>query len=413
MLERTIIRATCDRGLAPWLEREVAALGYAVAGTDETGVEIEGGMRDAMRLCLHLRTAHNVLVQFAEFHCDGPEDLYDGLRALAWEEVLDPAERLCVVSRVDHPSIRNWNIANLKAKDAIVDRVAARAGRRPDSGPERAGAVVVNVYWKDRLCRVYLNASGEKLADRGYRRRPHTAPMRETLAAGALIAAGYDGAAPLVNPMCGSGTLAIEAALIALRRAPGSLRGGFGFMRLKRFDGRHWRDLCGEARASEIAAPPAPIVASDIDPKAVETARKNAAAAGVERFITFHVCDFAETPLPSRGTRTDTDTHGPINPAPSPALIILNPEYGERLGRAAELETTYARIGDFFKQRGQGWTGCVFTGNLALARKIGLHPRRRVPFFNAAIECRLLEYELYPGSRKPGSQTSPAPPESR
>lgn len=376
-----MIRIACAPGLEPCLEGEVRRLGYAIDATDETGVEITGTLVDAMRLNLHLRTAYYVLYLIDKFPCRTPDDLYRHLSFIQWENWLSPDGYLSIISRTDTPAINNWMYAGMKAKDAIVDRIADKTGRRPDSGPER-DRFVLNLYWLKDRCWIYFNTSGQKLSDRGYRRIPHQAPMQEALAAGVILTTGYDGTVPLVNPMCGSGTLAIEAALIAAGRAPGLLRGNFGFMHALSFDAATWRRLRNEARKGRSKSPPAPIIASDIDEAAVQAARKNATTAGVAHLIRFEVCDFADTPLPS-----------------TPGIVVMNPEYGERLGQITELEKTYGRIGDFLKQRCAGWTGYVFTGNLNLAGKIGLKASRRTRFFNARLECRLLKYELYAGSR--------------
>jgi putative N6-adenine-specific DNA methylase len=219
---------------------------------------------------------------------------------------------------------------------------------------------------------------------------PWKAPMRESLAAAAVMATRWDKASALVNPMCGSGTLAIEAAQLALGQASGLLRENFGFMHVLGYDHqarKTWKTLQEKARAGVRTELSFPIIASDISEEAVEAARHNAQAAGVERFITFEVSDFAATSLPE------------VLPNTHPA-IILNPEYGLRLGEETDLETTYKAIGDFFKQRCSGYTGYVFTGNMDLAKKIGLKAKRRMEFYNADIDCRLLEYELYAGSRR-------------
>ena len=376
------IRIACAPGLAPCLEAEVRRLGYAIVAVEDTGITISGTLRDAMDLNLQLRTAFYVLYLIDEFVCHTPDDLYRHLSFIEWEKWLAPDGYLSIISRVDTPAINNWVYASMKAKDAIVDRMAEKTGRRPDSGPER-NRFVLNLYWRKDRCWLYFNTSGQKLSDRGYRRIPHTAPMQETLAAGVILSTGYDGTMPLVNPMCGSGTLAIEAALIATNRPPGLLRSNFGFMHALNYDSQAWEQIRNEARKQRSKAPPAPIIATDIDPRAVEAARKNAMTAGVEHLIQFETCDFADTSMPAE-----------------PGIIILNPEYGERLGQVNELEKTYKRIGDFFKQKCVGWTGYVFTGNLDLAKKLGLKASRRMPFFNAKIECRLLKYELYEGSRR-------------
>ncbi len=376
------IRITCAPGLVDYLRREVEELGYTVNSARPTGLEITAGMQDAMRLNLFLRTAFNVLVLIDSFTCADPDELYERVRQLRWEEMISPDEYLSVVSSVNTPTINDWRFASLKVKDAIVDRVASVAGARPNSGPLREN-FVVHLYWNRHDAQLFLNTSGRKLADRNYRKMPHKAPMQETLAASVILAMEYDGSVPLVNPMCGSGTLAIEAALIASRRPPGLLRDNFGFMHRKGFDSDTWQALRRSARKIHNKGPISPIIATDIDDRAIRAARKNAETAGVHHMIRFEVCDFAETPMP-----------------PEKGLVILNPEYGERLGVIAHLEKTYKRMGDFFKQRCPGWTGYIFTGNLELAKKVGLRASRRMEFFNAKIDCRLLKYELYEGTRR-------------
>ena len=188
--------------------------------------------------------------------------------------------------------------------------------------------------------------------------------------------------------MCGSGTLAIEAALVASQRVPGLLRDNFCFNHLIGFDNDLWQNMRLKAKKSSSSAPkPAPIIATDIDEKAVEAAQKNAMTAGVDHLIEFAVCDFAETKIPEQ-----------------PGIIALNPEYGKRLGEIKQLEKVYGRVGDFFKQSCKGYKGYIFTGNLELTKKVGLRTKRKIPFYNADIECRLLEYELYQGTKKASKQ---------
>ncbi|MFQ5492195.1 MAG: class I SAM-dependent RNA methyltransferase [Phycisphaerae bacterium] len=386
------IRITCAPGLVGYLRGEVQALGYTVDAARTTSLDITANLHDAMRLNLFLRTAFNVLVLIDKFICPHPNELYKHVRALPWEDMISPDEYLSVVSSVNTPTINDWRFASLKVKDAIVDRIAEVTGARPDSGPLRDN-VVVHLYWSADQAAIYLNTSGRKLADRNYRKLPHKAPMQETLAAGVILATGYDGAVPLVNPMCGSGTLAIEAALIASGRPPGLLRDNFGFIHLKGFDATAWQSMRINARKIRNKGPIAPIIATDIDEGAVRAARKNAQTAGVHHMIRFEVCDFADTPLP-----------------PDKGIIIINPEYGQRLGRIAELEQTYKHMGDFFKQRCPGWAGHIFTGNLQLAKKVGLRASRRIEFFNAKIDCRLLKYELYEGTRRKEDHPLPENP---
>jgi putative N6-adenine-specific DNA methylase len=274
----------------------------------------------------------------------------------------------------------------VKCKDAIVDRIRNQCGQRPDSGNERAGAVVF-LYWNQDDVKVYLDTSGESLSRRGYRKIPMKAPMQETLAAAVVMATGWNYEGAFVNPMCGSGTLAIEAALLAQGRPPGLLRSNYGFMHIKNFDAAVWQTCRTAARALPKRKMTGPIIASDISADAVAAARQNARTAGVEQLIEFHVCDFSETPVPPGG-----------------GVVLLNPEYGERLGSEPELEPLYHNIGDFFKKRCKGYTGYVFTGNLELGKRIGLRSSRRILFFNSQIECRLLGFQLYDGSKRQSKQ---------
>ncbi len=386
--QKNTILITCSAGLVDYVRREVEDLGYQSGGCHKTGLEVEGDLYDTMRLNLYLRMAHNVLFLLKQFKCNGPDELYRNARKLSWEDIISPREYVSVVGRVNTEFVGNSMYANLKVKDAIVDRVAGKTGSRPDSGKDKNN-VVVQFYWKDDHCRLYLNTSGQKLSDRSYRKIPYKAPLRESLAAAIITATGYDGSEPLVCPMCGSGTLAIEAALIASRRSPGLLRNNFGFMHVKCFDEPRWRQARSEAlkmskmRGGKADFKPARIIATDIDAEAVEAARKNAMTAGVSHLIDFDVCDFADTVIPAGA-----------------GAIVLNPEYGLRLGEIEKLQNTYKRIGDFFKQKCSGYTGYIFTGNPALGKKVGLRTSRRFEFYNANIECRLLKYELYAGTRE-------------
>jgi putative N6-adenine-specific DNA methylase len=376
------IHLACARGNVPFLKEELLRLGLPVKSEVETGVECAGTLADAMRLNLLLRTANRVLLELARFNVRHPDPLYEALRALPWENVIPADGYFTVTSFVQTPAIRDTRFANVRVKDAIVDRFRDRTGSRPDSGNERRG-VVIFLYWNLGDARIYLDTSGESLSRRGYRKIPLAAPMQETLAAAVVAATGWDGSTHFVNPMCGSGTLAIEAALLAQGRPPGLLRSDFGFMHVQGFDDPTWRRTRAEARALPRKALQGRIIATDNSPQAIESARQNARTAGVEQLIEFTVCDFAETPVPEGG-----------------GVVILNPEYGERMGESQELAAVYHRIGDFFKQRCKGYTGYVFTGNLALGKKIGLRSSRRVPFYNGSIECRLLGFALYEGSKR-------------
>ncbi|MHC4211752.1 MAG: THUMP domain-containing class I SAM-dependent RNA methyltransferase [Planctomycetota bacterium] len=380
--ERKNILVTCGPGLEDYLQTELTALSIEFISTHPGGVLTKGSFIDCMSMNLNLRTAYNVLYLLREFRCGSPEALYKQITNLPWEKIISPQQQLCVLSRVDTWSINNSMFPTLKVKDAIVDKIQKKTGQRPDSGQNRNGAVV-NLFWKKDKAWIYLNTSGTKLSDRNYRKMPHKAPLRESLAAGILMAAGYDGSQHIVLPMCGSGTLAIEAALIAMNKPAGILRSNFGFKHFIPFDEQPWKIMRAEARKKIRKTPlPKRIIATDIDNQAIAAAKQNAKTAGAEHLIEFDVCDFADTPLPQ-----------------DPAIILMNPEYSQRMGETEQLEKDYKRIGDFFKQKCPGHTGCVFTGNKELAKKIGLKTAAKIPFYNGNIECRLLKYNLYKGKK--------------
>ncbi|MBI5074168.1 MAG: class I SAM-dependent RNA methyltransferase [Nitrospirae bacterium] len=373
---------TCSRGIDHYIEQEAAQLGFSIFFRTQAGIETEGTMMDAMDLNLRLRTGLRVLFLVAEFTAEDPEALYRKIHDIAWEEVIPLSGYFSITSTVDTPTIDNTRYASQKCKDAIVDRFLKKFNKRPDSGPERDRAVL-HLHWQGEDCRIYIDTSGEPLSKRGYRKIPYKAPMQETLAAALVKASGWNDSGSFINPMCGSGTLAIEAALIALNRPAGILRNNFGFMHLKGYDAHAWEELRNDAKTEVKKGLQSRIIATDISPEAVEAAMKNARTAGVEHLIEFSVSDFADTEVPEGG-----------------GVVVMNPEYGERLGRAAELEKVYGRIGDFLKQKCRGYTGYVLTGNPDLAKIIGLRSSKKMLFFNGPIECRLLAYELYSGSRK-------------
>ena len=381
-MPKSPIVITCAKGISFYLKEEVLELGFPILSEEISSIGTEGTLEDTLKLNLFLRTGQRVLFLLSEFKARNPEELYKKIFGIPWEDYLSEDSYLCVTSTVDTETIRDSRFANVKCKDAIVDRFYQRIGKRPDSGPERNG-VVVHLYWKADRCLVYVDTSGEPLSKRGYRKIPLEAPMQETLAAAVVLATEWKGEGNFVNPMCGSGTLAIEAAGIAIGKAPGLLRSNFGFMHLKAYREEVWKELRKKARTQSRKTPGGKIVATDMRPEAVQAAKQNAMTAGVEHLIEFGVCDYSETSVPDLG-----------------GVIVLNPPYGERLGDRKQLESLYEGIGDFFKKKCQGYRGYIFTGNMDLSKKVGLRTKRRLPFYNGDIECRLLEYELYEGSKK-------------
>lgn len=380
-LESRII-VTCSKRIAPYLEKEITELGFTPTRTFITGVELQGTIHDCIRLNLHLRCASQVLYSLKEFRCNGPDDLYETLIRYPWESWLTPESYFSITSNVNHFTVNNELFVNVKVKDAIADRMRRETMKRPDSGSNLDRAVF-HLFWKDNRAEIFLDTSGETLAKHGYRKIPGKAPMLESLAAATVMATKWNMSSAFVNPMCGSGTIAIEAALLATNRKPGLFRKNYSFMHVAGYDPEFYQTELERLQKQIRQVEGLEIIATDISDDAIKISKINAGIAGVERLIKFDVCDFGETQVPTGN-----------------GVVYLNPEYGERLGDAVQLEETYARIGDFFKKKCQGYFGYVFTGNLDLAKKIGLKASRRIEFYTSIIDCRLLEYELYSGSRR-------------
>ena len=396
------IIVSCAKELSRWVEIELLDMGYKIVEVTENTVVVRGDMRDVMRLNLHLRCAHRVLVPLLRADCRNIRDLYELAYSIDWENLLEADGYFSVSSIVHNYTIRDTRLPSLYTKDAIADRMRDKCQRRPDSGGANIGAAVF-VYWEKNQVIIYLDTSGEPLSKRGYRKIPGSAPMQETLAAACLMGMGWKGDKPFLSPMCGSGTPAIEAAMIALNRAPGSLKGHFAFQSIKGYNRiipgesapnvaprqragaspeQIWKEMILEAKAKEKKDGIPKIIATDISPEAVENAHSNAIAAGVAQYIEFNACDFADTPIPEEK-----------------GAIFFNPEYGIRLGTFEELAPIYERIGKFLSEKLNGWTGALITGNPDLARLVDLYYKTRIPFFNGPIDCRLF---IYPGCEVKG-----------
>jgi putative N6-adenine-specific DNA methylase len=380
--DKSKIIITCNKRLSGYLQQEVEALGYKVTRTFQTGVELLGTVNDCIPLNLNLRCASQILYLLHSFEAADPQRLYNELVQIEWEKLIDFSGYFSITSNVNNEHIRTPLFANVKVKDAVVDRIKAQKGIRPNSGPELNKAVL-HLYWQDDKADIFVDTSGETLAKHSYRKIPGKAPMLEALATSTIMATGWDRQSTFINPMCGSGTLAIEAALLATDKHPGLFRMNYGFMHVMGYDEQVFFAERRKLKDKAKKVTNFKIIATDISADAVDIARKNANTAGVEHLIDFDVCDFADTVVPEEK-----------------GVIMFNPEYGERLGVHTKLEGTYARIGDFMKQQCKGYRGYVFTGNPDLAKRIGLAATRRIEFYNGKLDCRLLEYTIYEGSKR-------------
>lgn len=373
---------TCNKRLSPYLQEEVQELGFDIARSFNTGIELKASVNDCIKLNLNLRVASQVLYQLKSFRANDPQQLYNELVKISWEDILPFDGYFSVTSNVHNETVTTPLFANVKVKDAIVDRIKDKKGIRPNSGPQ-LNMAVIHLHWIEERAEIFIDTSGETLAKHGYRKIPGKAPMLEALAYSTIAATGWDGKSPFVNPMCGSGTLAIEAILKAQNRRPGLFRMNYAFMHLIGYDEQVFfqeRRVLKEQVDKSIAPQ---VIASDISEDAIQVAKANARTAGVEHLIQFELGDFERTTVPAE--------HG---------IIMFNPEYGERLGTHTKLEMTYKRMGDFMKNACKGYKGYVFTGNPDLAKKIGLRASRRFEFFSGKLDCRLLQYELYEGSKE-------------
>ena len=369
--------ATCGRGIEPMLADELLALGAAEVTPGRGGVAFAGPRALLYRANLWLRTAVRVLRPILEATVRSPDELYEAVGGLDWSAYLTPNHTLAVDCNVRDSALTHSKYAALRVKDAICDQFLAKCGRRPSVDVEEP-MVGLNLHvYRDQAV-LSLDSSGQSLHKRGYRPIQTRAPLNEALAAALVLRTGWRGDVPFADPLCGSGTLPIEAAWLALRRPPGLTRRRFGFMGWMDYDVRLWTDLRDEARRGVLKALPAPVLGSDVRGDAVAFATSNARAAGIGHLLHFDKRDVRDF-RPPEGT---------------PGVLVCNPPYGERLGEEKELRGLYRLLGEVCRERLGGWTVWVLTGKQRLAREIGLEPAEQVPLYNGKIPCRLLKFEL-------------------
>lgn len=397
---------------------ELRACGALEISIVPGGVWFQGDKETLYRANLQVRTITRVTRLLREFAAIHQQMLYSQVRRVRWEDYLNPQRTLAVFTtmegqnrrqtessfRRDRPErrpparragIHHSQFASLKIKDAIVDRLRQEQGERPNIDTENPD-IRVDAHFTKGRCLLCLDASGKPLNQRGYRLQTVEAPLRETLAAAIIQLSGWDGTVPLIDPMCGSGTLVIEAAMIASNRVPGGQRNSFGFTKWPDYDPELWGRIQREAREG-VRPPAAPIFASDINPEAVRMAQSNAKRAGVADLIQFSVRDAQEL-LPPEG---------------APGMIVTNPPYGERIGEEQDLKGLYRRFTRQLKDHFEGWRLCIISGNVKLEREIALPVRHRERLYNGAIESRLLHYQLLTAEELQARQDeSPPEPEN-
>jgi putative N6-adenine-specific DNA methylase len=389
----------CAAGVEGFLADEVHRL-TGLAGDDlltgRGGITLRASWREAMRINLHSRLAQRVLVQLSHTPYRAEQDLYEAASAVAWEIWFTNKETFKVEVTAQHSPLKSLNFAGLKIKDAVADRFRHKSGERPSVDTQWPHVRIYAHLTSDHAT-LYIDTSGEPLFKRGWREDKGEAPLKETLAAAMIAASGWDAQAPLYDPCCGSGTIAIEAAQVACHIAPGLLR-RFGFERLLPYQPHVWKGLWEEAKAQQ-RAPTAPVFGSDVAFRMVDFAQRNAARAGVAVAVQLRGGDALQR----------------MPPTETPGVMLVNPPYGERIetaGVAGRTQGGRERAetedgGDFFtqlaahwKKNYPGWTAWVLTPDLKLPSRMRLKESRRVPMWNGPIECRLFRFDMVRGSAR-------------
>jgi len=350
-------------------------------GTVDGGVGFCGALPLAYSVNLHSRIASRVLWEIGSGVYRNEDDVYAGVHALDWKGLFDPKLKLRVnVAAVASP-LKSLEFITLRIKDAACDKFRAQTGSRPSVDTAQPD-VRIHVFLDARRFTVYLDTSGEPLFKRGSRQVAGEAPLRENLAAGILKLTGWTPRTPLLDPMCGSGTLLIEAVQIARRIAPGRNR-RFAFEKLLNFDAVQWHRIIGDADARISKDIPAPIFGSDLYGDALKLAHENLAAAGLADAVILKQANVLEIQAPA-----------------AEGVLVANPPYGVRLGELEKLAAFYPQLGNALKKKFAGWRAYIFTGDLRLPTLIGLSPSKRTPLYNGPLECRLYEFKIVSGAMR-------------
>jgi len=377
--------ATTPKALEGILANEIKALGGLNVREKMAGVAFEGDLALAYRVCLWSRVANRVFLPLSSFEVKSQQDLYDGVKRINWFEHMQPEDSLAVsFSSKNSPAINNTHFGAQKVKDAIVDQMRAKFNKRPSVDTDRPN-IRINVYLHNDLAQLSLDLSGESLHKRGFRDISIAAPIKENLAAAILLRAGWPKIAEqggsLLDPMCGSGTLLLEAALIAADIAPGLQRDYFGFLGWKKHDAGLWQSLLDEARQRrEVGLTKLPVIVGfDQDRRTVATAVQHVDNAGLSGKIHVEKRDIADASAAESWPK---------------GLIACNPPYGERLGDEAEMATLYRQFGEVLKQRFAGWQAAMIISNPELGFRLGVRSQKPITMFNGALECKLLRFNI-------------------
>jgi putative N6-adenine-specific DNA methylase len=368
-------------GLEGVLSAELAALGAKDIDTHNRAVSFVGDQACMYKANLCLRTALRILVPIDTFTIRSEQDLYDAVFAMQWEAYMDVKDTLAIHCTLHSERFKHSQYLALRAKDAVADRFREKTGMRPSVDVDLPTLRIFLHVHGDR-CTLSLDSSGSTLHQRGYRDETNLAPINEVLAAGMVLLSGWDKQSNLVDPMCGSGTILVEAAMIAYNIPPNHDRAQFGFERWKDLDAELWKRTYDEAMSKVLTKGPL-IMGGEISPNVSRKAIANVLNAGLEDHITITTSAFADLPA-----------------LEGPGMLILNPPYGERMDQDEDINAVYKMIGDTLKKNWTGYTAWVITSNLEAAKHIKLTPKPKIKLYNGALDCRFLRYELYAGSRR-------------
>ncbi len=369
--------ATVARGLEPLAVQELEQLGAHSVEPAFCGASFEGDRALLYRVNLWARLPFRILMKLREFPCQTATDLYKGIQKIDWSAYLTPDLTLAVTATGKTSQLNHTHFTALQVKNAIVDQQQEQFGERSDVELQEPD-VRINVHLDRDRCTVSLDSSGNSLHRRGYRPAVGAAPLKESLAAALIQLSEWQPDQMFYDPLCGSGTLPLEACLKSLNVAPGLFRERFGFETWTDFDLDLLEKLIADAEDSQRETLPAPIWGSDRDEKVIDQAIANAGNCGVANQIWFTPMELAD-----------------VEPPMDSGVVFCNPPYGERLGRDSDLGDFYRLLGDVLKQRFKGWTAFILSGNKELAQAIGLKSSRRFPVYNGTLPCQLMKYELY------------------
>jgi putative N6-adenine-specific DNA methylase len=373
--------APCPRGLEALLQQELAALGATDLRRTDGGVGFSGALVTIYRANLESRLASRILLEVAQVPYRNEQDIYVAASAISWPQWFPPSRTIKVKTSAQHCPLKSLDFVTLRIKDAVCDTFTRLKGARPSVNSSRPD-IRIDAFLDATHLTLYLGTTGDSLFKRGFRQSTVDAPLRENLAAGIVQLTGWNGTTPLLDPLCGGGTLPLEAAMIARHIAPGLGR-RFAFELFSNFDQALWKTVQAKAQAKQLPAGPVPIYASDRDAHAVQTAKDQFLRAGVADDIALTQKDLFD-----------------LTPPQEPGTIVMNPPYGVRLGTQADLDVFYPKLGAWLKTRCVGWRVYLFTGDLRAPKLIGLAPTKRTPLFNGAIECRLYEFIIVQGGAR-------------